>query len=134
MGPARRNTARTRNRNRKLKIRRSQQLTGARHAAAARQEAEREQCSRHIHDLLTEATNAVGRAPIAARTASWRNDSWPLRSECCAPLPAKTPGQGMQSSVLAEIASSASSVNSAESAAVKVGDAHGAGVCRRRHQ
>ena len=51
----------TRNRNRKDKIRRSQQLTGARHAAAARQEAEREQHSRQIHDLLTEATDAIGK-------------------------------------------------------------------------
>ena len=50
----------TRNRNRKDKIRRSQQLTGTRHAAAARQEAEREQRSRQIHDLLTEATDAIG--------------------------------------------------------------------------
>jgi len=51
----------TRNRNRKDKIRRSQQLTGARHAAAARQEAECEQRSRHIHDLLTEAADALGK-------------------------------------------------------------------------
>ena len=51
----------TRNRNRKDQIRRSQQLTGARHAAAARQEAEREQRSRQIHDLLTEAADALGK-------------------------------------------------------------------------
>ncbi len=51
----------TRNRNRKDKIRRSQQLSGARRAAAARQEAEREQHSRQIHDLLTEAADALGK-------------------------------------------------------------------------
>ena len=50
----------TRNRNRKDKIRRSRQLTGVRHAAAARQEAEREQRNRQVHDLLTEATKAIG--------------------------------------------------------------------------
>lgn len=50
----------TRNRNCKDKIRRSRQLTGVRNAAAARQEAEREQRNRQIHDLLTEATKAIG--------------------------------------------------------------------------
>lgn len=52
----------TRNRNRKDKIRRSRQLTGTRHAAAARQEAEREQRGRQIRDLLTEATDTIGKA------------------------------------------------------------------------
>lgn len=52
----------TRNRNRKDKIRRSEQLTGARHAAAARQDAEREQRGCQIHDLLTEAAGAIGNA------------------------------------------------------------------------
>jgi hypothetical protein len=49
----------TRNRNRKDKIRRSRQLTGTRHAAAARQAGERQQRSRQIHELLTDATDAI---------------------------------------------------------------------------
>jgi hypothetical protein len=65
----------TRNRNRKDKIRRSQQLTGARHAAAARQEAEREQRSRQIHDLLTEATEALGKTD-PADVASMLRRAW----------------------------------------------------------
>jgi hypothetical protein len=65
----------TRNRNRKDKIRRSQQLTGARHAAAARQEAERDQRSRQIHDLLTEATEALG-STDPADAASMLSRAW----------------------------------------------------------
>jgi hypothetical protein len=48
-----------RNRNRKDKIRRSRELGGTRYGAAARQEGQREQRKRPIHELLTEATEAI---------------------------------------------------------------------------